>query len=1172
MVSKPLRATIHAVLAALALAMLPAGLRGDSAADARAEYQRVYARYKEQRQAKHYAEAEKTAIELGRLAAGPLSDQPEMLADALCHQAHAVYHQQRYAEAERLYLRELTIRERAPKPDRAKIAETLYSLALAYHAEGRYAQAESPLKRSLATRDKLLGPDHLKVAATAHTLARIETLLGHLSAAEPLYRRALAIREKALGPNHADVAESLNGLAFVLYQQVRYAEAEPLYQRALAILEKAVGPEHHSVAMIHNDLGLLYKDQSRWAEAESRYQRALAIREKSLPAASPLIAQSLANLARLYQAQARYAEAEPLLKRALAIQEQSRSPGHPSLAGSLGDLADLYRAEGRFGEAEALFQRALAIQEKTLGPDHLSVAATLDRLALTCGAQSRYAEAEPLLRRALAIREKGYGPEHPNVAASLNNLALLYREQSRYAEAEPLLRRAVALFEKGLGPEHPNSCCATNTLAEIEVGLGRYPEAEQLLTRTLKTREKILAPDHPELATSCRSLAQLYIQQGRRAEAERLLRRALAAFEKSCGPQHPLVAYALTDLAGLYCEQERFAEAESPAERAIDIFEHTHASLQRLLKCYRIRAELGWRGGRRGEAVADLRRAMELAEQLRGQTSGAAHERAEYFGQFSDVFEQMVAWQTVLGDPSEVLQAIERARARSLLDDLNLAGADLSAGRPAAQRRQLQRQEAELKARAADLEQQLSAATAGPQRAQLETLLAQARDALYKHYRDQRSTNPVYRSLLATGAGGLRLSRVQHELAGRDGLLLMYLLGERNGYVLAVGPDAARVSTLDVDEAAAKALGIEAGPLTAARLHAALSRSDDQGVLQQLASPQRAAQATAKLAALWQLLVPEPQRQALTSGKVRRLLVVPDGPLALLPLETLVVRAGDEPQYLLDAGPPLLYGPSATVICNLADRPAAAPLPGRKPVLSVADPAYIAPQADKPASGPARGSVQPGAQVRSFATGAGLTRLPYTAWESAWVAEAFNKHGLAVEQLLQKEATKQKLRAAEAGRRVVHLACHAMADEAYGNFFGGLALTPGPRAATDPADDGFLTLAEICELNLKDCELALLSACETNFGPQQRGEGVWTLSRGFLVAGSRRVVASDWLVDDEAAASTVSYFCALVAAAQQAGQPPDFARALHEAKRWVRGQQKWAKPFYWAPLVLVGPN
>lgn len=115
-------------------------------------------------------------------------------------------------------------------------------------------------------------------------------------------------------------------------------------------------------------------------------------------------------------------------------------------------------------------------------------------------------------------------------------------------------------------------------------------------------------------------------------------------------------------------------------------------------------------------------------------------------------------------------------------------------------------------------------------------------------------------------------------------------------------------------------------------------------------------------------------------------------------------------------------------------------------------------------------------------------------------------------------------------------------------------------------------MPEIYELDLKTCELAILSACQTNYGPQQQGEGVWGLSRGFLVAGARRVVASNWLVDDEAAASLISVFCSDLAKAEGKGETPDYAAALHRAKRWVRQQDKWASPYYWGTFVLIGPN
>jgi CHAT domain-containing protein len=147
-----------------------------------------------------------------------------------------------------------------------------------------------------------------------------------------------------------------------------------------------------------------------------------------------------------------------------------------------------------------------------------------------------------------------------------------------------------------------------------------------------------------------------------------------------------------------------------------------------------------------------------------------------------------------------------------------------------------------------------------------------------------------------------------------------------------------------------------------------------------------------------------------------------------------------------------------------------------------------------------------------------------------------------------------------------------LVDQSYGNFFGALALTPGPHDSEGPNDDGFLTLPEIYELKLNGCELAILSACQTNYGPQQKGEGVWALSRGFLVAGARRVVASNWVVDDEAAARLVYYFCAYLAEDEKSGKAINYARALWNAKRAIRQEEQWQSPYYWGAFAMVGPN
>ena len=99
-----------------------------------------------------------------------------------------------------------------------------------------------------------------------------------------------------------------------------------------------------------------------------------------------------------------------------------------------------------------------------------------------------------------------------------------------------------------------------------------------------------------------------------------------------------------------------------------------------------------------------------------------------------------------------------------------------------------------------------------------------------------------------------------------------------------------------------------------------------------------------------------------------------------------------------------------------------------------------------------------------------------------------------------------------------------------------------------------------------------MSACQTNVGPQQRGEGLYGLSRGFLVAGSRRVVASNWLVDDEAAATMMSVFCSAIAKSKQKQESVDYAESLRAAKRRIRQDERWQSPYYWGTFVLIGPR
>ena len=866
----------------------------------------------------------------------------------------------------------------------------------------------------------------------------------------------------------------------------------------------------------------------------------------------------------------KYSEAIPLAQELVQRGEKVFADKPQSLAIGLTDLASLYDKQTRYTEAEPLYQRALKLRENALGPDHLHVAVTLQALALLYDNQARYAEAEPLHQRALKWFEKALGPEHLNVAAALDLLAGSYLRQARYAEAEPLFQRALKLYEKALRPDNLSVAMCLNNIALLSAKQARYAEAEPLYERALKIKEKALGPEHPSVAETLSNFANLYDMQARFAEAEPHQQRALKLFEKAFGPEHPYFAGSLQNLVVSYINQARYAEAEPLLDRAIAIRDRAGVGPDSRSNSYLLRSRIAWKLQDRQRALADLRKAMDLAESARQQASGAERERAEFFSTLQSAFEQMIAWQQELGDAadlSETLSAMERSRSRSLLDDLSVAGTNLYLGRPPSERDRLQREEVDLKSRAAQLEKQWTNAKTPEERNRLLPDLAKAREAVYQHYRDLRASSPVYRQLLSAGGSLVTLRQLQQTLTPDNSLLLVYFLGEQAGYVVSIQADRVKLTSLTVNTETAKDLGCNAGPLTAKLMQSILMNADKTGVLQKLSNPTTAQKATAQLATLWPLLVPEEAREQIHSGKLQRLMIVPDGPLGCLPFETLVIRDGDAPSYLLDVAPPIQYAPSATVLFNLQQKVSANPDPTLKPVLAIGNANY---GQGSQTSGDSLAMLKPGARYAK--QGGHLQPLPYSGTEVSWVSDVFGKQGIAVGKLLQADATEAKIRYNIPGRRIVHFACHGLVDQEFGNFFGSLAVTPGSKAATDPSDDGFLTLAEIYQIDFKSCELAILSACNTNFGPHQKGEGTWAMSRGCLVAGAKRVAASNWLVDDEAAAILISYFTGGIALDLGKSATPNYAKRLHDAKKQVRQQEKWASPYYWGGFVLVGPE
>jgi CHAT domain-containing protein len=227
--------------------------------------------------------------------------------------------------------------------------------------------------------------------------------------------------------------------------------------------------------------------------------------------------------------------------------------------------------------------------------------------------------------------------------------------------------------------------------------------------------------------------------------------------------------------------------------------------------------------------------------------------------------------------------------------------------------------------------------------------------------------------------------------------------------------------------------------------------------------------------------------------------------------------------------------------------------------------------------------------------GAGLKRLPHTRQEVRALAGLFEDStvllgGKANEAELDGLARKGQLKE----HRYLHLATHGFANSEQ-PLQSYLALAGGASSA------GRLSAARVREEWELDCDLVVLSACQTALGKYASGEGYLGFAQAFFLAGARSLVLSLWNVDDEATALLmVRFYQNLLGKRPGLKKPMPKAEALQEAKDWLRNLsakevqaeaerlprgkaekpvplrkegRPFAHPYYWAAFVLVGdPN
>jgi len=544
--------------------------------------------------------------------------------------------------------------------------------------------------------------------------------------------------------------------------------------------------------------------------------------------------------------------------------------------------------------------------------------------------------------------------------------------------------------------------------------------------------------------------------------------------------------------------------------------------------------------------------------------AGVLAKHSDYYSAYSDLL------LTQKQEPELAFQIIERSRARMMLEELTEAHLNIRQGVDPS----LLERERTLRVKLAKRSNKKIELLEGDNTDEQIAPLRKEIDELLRQYEDVegqiRSSNPNYAAL--TQPQPLSAKEVQQQLLDADTVLLEYSLGEKRSFVFVVTP-----TLLDSYELPKRSEIEDAAHHVYDLLTSRNRWLDGETTSQRKDRLTRGEAEYEKAAVALSQMIFGPISARL-EGK--RLLIVADGALQYAPFAVLPVQSGiaSQPGVPLVAEHEIVNLPSASVLALLRRQAnGRRERPGE--VAALADPVFDK-KDPRVRNAPKNTQVTATASDKESATwfrepltrslrdvdlgtrqaGTALPRLAFSRQEADAIM-AMTTPGKGMEALDFQASRKTALNKDLGQFRIVHFATHALLDNEHPEL-SGLVLSLVDQDGKP--QDGFLDLEDVYNLALP-ADLVVLSACETGLGKQITGEGLVGLTRGFMYAGSSRVVASLWKVDDVATSELMGRFYRGML--KERLRP---AAALRQAQIEMQKQKRWADPYYWAAFTIQG--
>jgi len=969
-------------------------------------------------------------------------------------------------------------------------SDSLTAQAIEIAKKGRLTEAIAQLQQAQSILLQL--NDTLGYAQCTYTYGVANRHARNWTQAQQAFEGILPIARET-----ADVileANSLRELGVIAHFTNASRQALTLWQKARALYQKAKDIDNTAIVTTH--IATFYKNSGEPRKALQFYDQALELFEETKNLTEK--ANTINNKGNIYlDFLADYYEAEKCFQTALRIKREIKETLHESTL--LGNIGICYKNRGDYFQALKHYDKALKMAQQY---------------------SQSYFEAK-----------------------LLGDIGSVYTEVGNYPLAGSYYQQAANLL-KNLG-EHK---LYVANLTNLAVNYGLSDSTQPAFKTYFEALQQIRA--FKMVFYECETLANLgalYATQKAFDRARAYLDSAMIISKKTYNVRQQVEIFL--NYADIDYKTNHISRALSTFRQALKLARQINHS-EAIWKAYFGVGQCLEKQGKSAAALENYQQAIEVVESMRARLQIATLKTA-FMHEKIPVYEAIINLLLKLNRPDEAYDYLERSKARSLLDILNIGPIKILEGIAD----EYLALKADLEHQQRKIQQELFEAKP-TQRDSLQAKLDETRLEYEALLQQIRLNHPRYAELTGV-TRPLNRTEVQRQLIQPGTVLMEFLVSEKHTLVWLIGKNLFVCEQVNLPRTTIEAM-----------VNQLLQpfRDVKTGKIQNIADIDFDRQVAQDL---YEQLF-QPLEAYLQPGF--QLIIVPDGILFYLPFEILVTNIENQPHsrqvifskfsnthFLLEKYA-FSYVPSASVLARTISSLPSAPLETGS-LLAFGNPDFGR-FAQTPAKSPASEVFSLIAWIMRSGHSFQLTPLPESAKEVKTIGKLFQPALI----YLGQDAKEEKFKQYASQSNIIHLATHCVI-EASQPMYSRIVFTQDD----DPVEDGFLHTYEVFNLKL-NADLVTLDACETGLGPMNRGEGLIGLTRAFMYAGSSSLLVSLWMVSESAGELMTQFYQNLKAGLTKAQALRQAKLTLIQTEGTFKDNQRFAfaHPFLWAPFILIG--